>query len=75
MRKPAKEASSGKLRITPSDIRWLSEIRNGQIVGGGRKVEVPELDLRKLIQMGFVKQKLGDLVITQKGRDALAQHS
>lgn len=61
------------LQPTPEDIRWITELRNSQLLGVGGK-PLPDLNKRKLLALGWIDEKLGGLVITTKGQDALARH-
>ena len=61
-----------KLTLVLSDLRWLAELRDRQLLGRGG-VQIPEIDKRKLLAMGLIEEKTGGLVITRKGRDAFAR--
>jgi hypothetical protein len=61
-----------KLTLVLSDLRWLAELRDRQLLGRGG-VQIPEIDKRKLLAMGLIEEKTGGLILTRKGRDAFAR--
>jgi len=66
------EGNAMKLTLVLSDLRWLAELRDRQLLGRGG-VQIPEIDKRKLLAMGLIEEKTGGLVLTRKGRDAFAR--
>jgi hypothetical protein len=66
------EGIAMKLTLVLSDLRWLAELRDRQLLGRGG-VQIPEIDKRKLLAMGLIEEKPGGLVLTRKGRDAFAR--
>ncbi len=59
-----------KLTLVLSDLRWLAELRDRQLLGRGG-VQIPGIDERKLLAMGLIEEKTGGSVLTRKGRDVL----
>jgi hypothetical protein len=45
-----------KLTLVLSDLRWLAELRDRQLLGRGG-VQIPEIDKRKLLAMGLIEEK------------------
>jgi hypothetical protein len=60
-------------KFTLEDIRWLKHVQDYQRLGRGGE-PLPELNKRKLLTLGLVDEKLGNLVLTKKGLKLLAFH-
>ena len=54
--------------LTPAEVEVLREIARPSLL----KKAIPAKVQERLIEMGYVEQKLGDLVATTKGRVYLA---
>jgi len=56
------------MKPTEEEIKWLQEIKNGQLLGRGSTMNVTAEIRDRLIALGLIEQKLGGLVVTAKGK-------
>lgn len=56
----------------PEDLKWLREVKNGQVLGRGG-LPIRAAAKRRLLELGWVEEKLGGLQITPAGRKAMGK--
>jgi hypothetical protein len=56
----------------PEDLKWLHEVKDGQLLGRGA-LPIRAAAKRRLLELGWVEEKLGGLQITPAGRKAMGK--